>query len=78
MKVKVYGTDTCIRCKLAKNYLTTKGVPFESIDIISMTKDDIDKLTSGSVMSLPVIVVGDKVTVGFNQKELEKLLKEVE
>lgn len=75
--IKVYGTGTCPKCQMAKQYLTKKGVPFESLNILDYP-DVADKLESKGVMSLPVVMLGDKFTAGFNPKEIDELIKEVE
>ena len=32
-KIKVYSTPTCPYCKMAKEFLTEKGVDFEDINV---------------------------------------------
>lgn len=75
--IKVYGTDTCPKCNIAKQYLKKRGVQFEAINILD-APEVADKLASQGVMSLPVVMLGDKFTTGFNQKEIDELIKEVE
>ena len=33
MNIKVYSTPTCPYCKMAKEYLSSKGIAYEDIDI---------------------------------------------
>ena len=73
-KVVIYSTPTCPTCKRAKEYLTEKGVQYTDLNVAGnkdLTKEMIDK--SGQ-MSVPVVVIDDKVVVGFNQGKIDKLL----
>lgn len=73
-KVTVYSTPTCPYCKMAKDYLTKKGISFTDYDVIKdeeAAKEMIEKLGQRSV---PVITIDDDIVVGFNQELLDKLL----
>ncbi len=34
MTIKVYGADWCSDCRIAKNFIKSKGIEFEYIDIM--------------------------------------------
>lgn len=73
-KVVIYTTPTCGYCKMAKEFLTEKGVSFEEHDVASdleMRKAMVEK--SGQ-MGVPVITVGEEVMVGFDKEQLAKLV----
>ena len=73
-KVTVYSTPTCPYCKMAKDYLTKKGISFTDYDVIKdkeAAKEMIEKLGQRSV---PDITIDDDIVVGFNQELLDKLL----
>ena len=74
MQVKVYSTPTCPYCVRAKEYLSSKGVAFENIDVSSdqSAAEEMVKLTGQ--MGVPVITVGNDVMVGFDQLKLDSLL----
>lgn len=72
--VKVYSTPTCPYCVRAKSYLQQKGVVFENYDV-SVDEDKLNEMVKVSgQMGVPVIMVDDKVVVGFDQGKLEQLL----
>ena len=57
MTVKVYSTPTCPYCKKAKEYLSSKGVSFQDIDV-STDKAAADEMVKISgQMGVPVIVI---------------------
>ena len=73
-KIKVYSTPTCPFCQRAKAFLKERGVEFEVIDL-GVDRDKVEEMVKISgQMSVPVIVIGDEVVVGFDQAKLERLL----
>lgn len=74
MDVTIYSTSTCPYCRMAKEYLSSKGVAYKDIDVSTdrLALDEMVKL-SGQ-MGVPVIVVGGQVIVGFDKKRIDSLL----
>jgi glutaredoxin 3 len=73
-KVVVYSTPTCPYCKMAKDYLTKKGISFTEYDVIKdeeAAREMIEKLRQ---MSVPVIIIDGDIVAGFNQELIDKLL----
>jgi glutaredoxin 3 len=59
---------------MAKDFFEEKGVEFEDFDVstdLSKRKEMVDK--SGQ-MGVPVIVIEDKIIVGFNKPKIVELL----
>ena len=74
MEIKVYSTPTCPYCIKAKEYLASKGVAFENVDV-SQDKGALDEMVkSTGQMGVPVIVVDSEVIVGFDKDRLDSLL----
>jgi len=73
--VTVYTVTGCDTCTALKTYLSEKGVPFEEKDIgkDAIAADELATLTQGAATA-PVVVIGDKVVVGFDRPELAKEL----
>ena len=78
MVVKVYSTPTCPYCKMAKAFLTEKGVKFEDINVAEDEAARNAMIEKSGQMGVPVIEIGDKIMVGFDQKAMEKALAEEE
>jgi alkyl hydroperoxide reductase subunit F len=75
-KVTIYTTAACHYCRQAKDFLTEKGIEFEALDV-GQDKEALQEMkkATGGARSVPVIVVGDKVIVGFDRPALEKALE---
>ena len=78
-KVKMYTLSTCIHCKNAKKFLDDCSVKYEFKDVDLLTGkereeviEDIKKVNAEC--SFPTIIIGDKVIVGFKEKEIREAL----
>ena len=72
--VIIYSTPTCTYCKAAKEYFTKNNVAYTEYNVASdemRRKEMIDKT---SQLGVPVIVIGDRVIVGFDQEAIAKAL----
>ncbi len=74
-KVKIYSTPTCPYCKMAKDFFNEKKIKFENIDVSSNTKAQKEMKKISRQLSVPVIVIDDKIFLGFDQEKIEKALK---
>lgn len=75
-KVILYGTSTCPYCAKARAYLNESKISFEDIDI---EKSELDKkrYSQLKVEAVPVILIGDRVIVGFKPKMIEAAINEI-
>lgn len=75
--IKVYSTPTCPWCTKAKEYLTSKGVIFEVIDVSQNREAAMDMVRKTGQMGVPVVQFDEKYIVGFDRQaideEIEKL-----
>jgi glutaredoxin len=79
-KVVIYGAEWCKPCHMAEAYLEKKGVPFVHKDIESDQEADDEmraKLEAAGLKthSIPVIDVGGKILVGFDQTQIDTALE---
>lgn len=73
--VTVYSTPTCPWCHKVKEYFDSKGVKYKDIDV-SEDHDLADEMVKKSgQMGVPVIEIGEKVIVGFDQKAIDEALE---
>ena len=77
--VKMYTVSTCGHCKAAKRFLDSCTVRYEFTDVDLLEEEekkaimeDIRKLNPSC--SVPTIVIGDKVIVGFRENEVREAL----
>lgn len=61
-------------CRSAKEFLSSKGVPFEDVNVLEdgEAQEELIRLTGR--MAVPVIRVDDEVVVGFDRAKLQRLL----
>ena len=75
MEVKVYSTPTCPYCKQAKDYLSSKGVSYQNIDV-SANQAAVDEMVKLSgQMGVPVVVIDGNVITGFDRAKIDALVK---
>jgi glutaredoxin-like YruB-family protein len=75
-KIIVYSTPTCYYCTLAKNYFTSIGVTYEDKNVgVDRTAAQEMIMKSGQ-MGVPVIDIGGKIIVGFQQEAIDRLINE--
>jgi glutaredoxin-like protein NrdH len=77
--ITLYALSTCIWCKKAKEMLTKSNVGFRYayVDLLKSNarEEAIEELRRiNPSISFPTLVVGDKVIVGFNEKEIKEAL----
>ena len=68
--VTIYSTPTCTYCKAAKEYFTKNNVVYTEYNVASdevRRKEMVDKTGQ---LGVPVITIGDKVIVGFDQEAI--------
>ena len=73
-KVKIYTTPTCHYCIKTKAFFKEHGVKYEEIDVSEDQKKAAEAFKLSGQPGVPVIVVGDVVIVGFNEKAFRENL----
>ena len=80
--VIIYSTSWCGPCKFAKQFLDSKNIEYEEIDIEvrNINRQELSEITGGS--TVPQIIINEKCIGGFDNLlkleesgELNKLLK---
>ena len=76
-KVIVYSTNWCAYCKMAKQYLTGRGVDFVEKNIEedpAAHKELMDKI-GGNFRGVPVIDIYGTIILGFDRPKIDAALK---
>jgi len=73
-KVKMFSLSTCPHCKKAKAYLSEKGIAFENVDVRENKEGAKELMEVYNSKSVPVVVIGDEVIVGFDQQRIDAAL----
>ncbi|UCE97398.1 MAG: glutaredoxin family protein [Dehalococcoidia bacterium] len=72
--VVVYSTPACPICRRAKAYLKKRGVDYKDIDVSASEESAHEMIHRSGQLGTPVIFVGEKMMIGFNQKKMEEML----
>lgn len=73
-KITVFSTPTCPYCVMLKNYLKSKNIEFEAIDL-TVSPEWVEKMVAKSgQMGVPQTWIGDKVVIGFDRLTINNLL----
>ena len=75
MAIKVYSTPSCPWCTVAKNYLTSKKVSFEDVDVSHDREAAMEMVQKSGQRGVPVIDFNGKIIVGFDQTTIDTLIK---
>lgn len=77
--IKVYALTTCPWCKKVKAFLTSEGVPFESVDVDVLTGQEqqdalaeVERLTGKT--NFPVTIINEQVILGYKPEEIKGAL----
>ena len=78
-EVKIYSLSTCSHCKATKKLLGECTIKYEFVDVDLLEGDerkaiieDVKKFNPRC--SFPTIIIGEKVIVGFKEKEIREAL----
>jgi len=72
--VVVYSTPICPWCIKAKNFLKEHKIKFEEIDVSEDHKAAEEMVKKSGQRSVPVIEIGDKIIIGFDEEEIRDAL----
>jgi len=57
-----------------KEFLSQKGVSYKEVNVAADERARDEMIRKTGRMAVPTVTAGDRVVVGFNRRELEKLL----
>ena len=78
-QVKMYSLSTCSHCKATKKLLNDCEVKYEFQDVDLLQGEEraaiLEEVRKWNPnCSFPTIIIGDKVIVGFKEKEIREVL----
>jgi glutaredoxin 3 len=73
-KIIVYSTTTCPYCHMAKQYLQSKNIRFEDVDVgLDKTRAQ-EMIHKSGQMSVPVLDINGKIIIGFDKQAIDAAL----
>lgn len=76
VKVRIYSTPWCVFCKMAKDYLKSRKVKFEEIDVETDTTAAQALVDRTGQMGVPVIEIGEETILGFDRPRIDSALRD--
>lgn len=73
--VKVYSTNSCPWCVKAKQYLKSKNVNFNEINVSEDMEGRQEMVSLSGQMGVPVLNIDGSVIVGFDKAAIDSALK---
>lgn len=73
--VTVYSTDSCIYCKMAKDFFKENNVEYTEKDVAhdAAALDEMFNMTGQR--GVPVIKIGEEIVIGFDKVTIKNLLE---
>jgi len=72
--VTIYSTPTCHFCHMAKDFFKEKNIAYTEYNVASDLAKRKEMVEKSGQMGVPVIIIGDELTVGFDKPKIAKLL----
>jgi glutaredoxin-like YruB-family protein len=74
--VIIYSTDWCGFCRMAKQYLDGKGIPYveKNIEADKAAYDELMEKIQGNFMGVPVIDIHGDIILGFDRPKIDASL----
>ena len=78
-QIKLYALSTCIHCKDTKSFLDKCGVDYDCVDVDKLEAEQrreiIEQIKkSNPNCSFPMLIIGEKVIIGFRSDEIYEAL----
>ena len=74
--VAIYTTSTCVYCKKAKDYFANHNIGYTEYNVGTDVEKRKEMIEMTGQLGVPVITVGEKVMVGFDESTFEQMLKD--
>ena len=77
--VKIFSLSTCSHCKATKKFLGDCTIKYDFVDVDLVKGEERSAILEevkkfNPKCSFPTVIIGDKVIVGFKEKEIKEAL----
>lgn len=73
-EITIYSTSTCHFCNLAKDFFKANNLAYTEHNVGTDAAARADMIEMTGQLGVPVIKIGDQVTVGFSEDAIKKML----
>lgn len=75
VKVTIYGAEWCPPCHTAKQYLTSRKVPYDYINVDENPEQGRDIAMKTGWTAIPIIQIGKEYILGFDRAKIDSALQ---
>ena len=72
--VTIYTTPTCHFCQMSKEFFKANNVAYTEVDVAADPAKRQEMIDKSGQMGVPVIMIGEEMTIGFDKRRLQELL----
>ena len=72
--VTIYSTPSCHFCGMAKDFFKSNNIAYTEYDVASNLEKRKEMVDKSGQMGVPVIIIDEKLVVGFDKPEISKAL----
>lgn len=73
-KIKIYSTPTCPYCVTLKEFLKSKNIDFEDVDVAADAVAREEMIHKSGQLGVPVVDIDGEIVIGFDREKISKLL----
>lgn len=73
--IKVYSSDNCGYCTRLKNYLDSKNISYETVDVDESEDNAYELIRLTNQSSIPVTLIDEQTIIGFDREKIDKALE---
>ena len=73
-EITIYTTASCSWCQATKEYLHSREIDFEEIDVSADTQRAMEMVEKSGQQGVPVLDIDGEVIVGFDRSRIDALL----
>lgn len=73
-QVTIYSTPTCHFCHMAKDYFKENNIAYTEHNVAADLEKRKEMMEKSGQLGVPVIIIGDELTVGFNKPKVAEML----
>lgn len=75
--ITVYTTPTCPWCHATKEFLDSKKIKYQEMDVSNNKKAAAEMVKKSGQYGVPVTDIDGAIIIGFDQEKIEQLIKKM-
>ncbi len=75
LKITIYGAEWCPPCHMVKNYLKSRGVPFDYVNVDENREKATEISQKTGWNAIPIIKIGEEYMLGFDRPKIDLALR---